>query len=218
MWRAALILLIYAGYLATLNENDIPPLQNGDIVFQTTWNDQTLAIALASHSSYIHTGIVADNGGGKYTVIEVAQQVTETPLKTWVQRGVLKRFSIYRYKNIAPQQAGRIVATARHSLGTPYDYYFSAGKEALYCSEMVYMAYNESGVEMNGMEKIGDLSINNRFAKSLIQERWKEYPACKNQKKMDFDTCYERILAGTIITPRSIANDAHLVKIFSNYP
>ena len=216
--RAAIILALYGVYLATLNEKDIPILHNGDIVFQTTWNDQTLAIAMASHSSYIHTGIIADNGNGKYTVIEAGKNVTEIPFDTWVQRGTWKRFTIYRYQNLTPEQAGRIVATARFNMGISYDYYFSAGKEALYCSELVYLAFNESGIELGGMQKIGDLSINNRYAKSIIEQRWKNYPACKTQDDISFEQCYARIIQGNIITPRSIADDPHLKKIFSNYP
>ena len=217
LFRLAVVLAFYTLYLATLDETDMPPLQNGDIVFQTSWTDQTLAIALASTSLYIHTGIVADNGEGNYSVIEASRHVTETPFHIWVSRGILQRFSVYRYQSLTPEQGGKIVATARSYIGIPYDYYFSSGKDALYCSELDYLAFNESGIPLGHPEIIGTLHINNRFVKNIIEQRWQNYPACTDPT-ITFEQCYTRIVAGTLVTPQSIANDPHLKKIFSNYP
>lgn len=216
LFRALIILVFYAGYLATLGEEDLPTLQNGDLIFQTSWTEQTLAIAMASNSVYIHTGIIADNGDGNYTVIHAARHVIESPLHDWIHSGILSRFAVYRYQNLTPEQAGKIVATARTYIGTPYDFYFSPGKDAIYCSELDYLAYNESGIDLGHPEKIGSLNINNRFVKEIIRQRWQEYPACKGEA-ITFDQCYDRIMQGDITTPQSIASDQHLRKIFSNY-
>jgi uncharacterized protein YycO len=216
--RLLVICAFYAVYLATLGESDMPPLQNGDLVFQSAWSGQTMAIALASNSVYIHTGVVADNGEGKYSVVEAGLHVQETPFHDWVQHGILRRFAVYRYKDLTPEQGGKIVATARTYIGIPYDFYFSPGKDAIYCSELDYLAYNESGVDLGKPEKIGTLNINNRYVKSIIEQRWKDYPACKGDENITFDQCYDRIMEGDIITPQAIANDPHLKKIFSNYP
>ncbi len=217
LFRALVILALYCAYLSTLNEKDLPPLQNGDLVFQSSWTGQSLAIMMASLSIYIHTGVVSDNGNGDYSVIEAGRHVTETPLHTWISRGIFQRFAVYRYTGLTAKKGGKIVATARTLIGLPYDFYFSPGKDAIYCSELDYLAYNESGVPLSSPEKIGSLFINNRYVKSIIEERWQNYPACK-EAGITFEQCYARIMEGDIVTPQRIANDPHLVKIFSNYP
>ncbi|NBO17985.1 MAG: peptidoglycan peptidase [Proteobacteria bacterium] len=211
-------LFCYAAYLATLGVEDLPPLHDGDIVFQSSWTGlPSLAIGFASTSWYIHTGIVHVNENGETIVIEAARQVSEIPLREWVERGILRRFSAYRYNGLTPEQGKSIVAAARKYMGLPYDHYFSFGKDAIYCSELEYYAFNESGVPLAQPEKIGSLNINNRFVKQLIEQRWQNYPACKGQD-ISFEECYARIMDGELITPASIARDTRLTLIFNNYP
>ena len=213
----ALIIAAYAGYLSTLDEKDLPPLQNGDLIFQTTWTSQSLAIAFASASPYIHTGIVAVNESGQYSVVQAGLHVTETPLSEWIDQGILRRFTIYRYEGLTPEQGRNIVQQARKYSGLPYDFYFTFSPEAIYCSELNYRAYNESGVPLATPQKIGTLYINNRFVRSVIEQRWQQYPACQTPG-ITFDDCYERIMQSDIVTPQAVANDPHLTRLFTNYP
>lgn len=206
----------YITFLSIWDENYLPDMENGDLVFQTSWTDQSIAIMLASGSLYIHTGVVSKNGD-EYTVIEAARQVTETPMKEWVRRGILKRFSVYHYKGLTPEQGSQIVEAARRYIGKPYDFYFYPGTDAIYCSELDYLAYNDSGVPLGTPEKIGSLNINNPFVKKIIEQRWRDYPACKGAD-ITFESCYSRIMEGDLVTPGNIASDPHLEKIYSNYP
>lgn len=216
---AALVFLLgYFAYLATLGVEDLPPLRDGDLVFQTSWTGlPTLAIGAASASLYIHTGIVHVNGQGQPMVIEAARQVSEIPLSEWVNRGILTRFSAFRYDGLTPEQGRAVVESARKYLGLPYDHYFSFSKDAIYCSELEYYAFNESGVPLSKPQKIGSLNINNRFVKQLIEQRWQQYPACKGED-ITFEQCYARIMDGELITPHHITEDPRLTRIFSNYP
>ena len=209
---------IYAAYLNTHGVDDLPPLQNGDLVFQTSWTGlPTMAIGFASASLYIHTGIVHVPENGEPIVIEAARTVSEIPLREWVDRGILGRFSAFRYNGLTPEQGSKIIETARTYLGLPYDHLFSFGKDAIYCSELEYYAFNESGVPLSEPEKIGDLHINNRFVKQLIEQRWQRYPACAGQD-LTFEQCYTRIMEGQLVTPAHIARDPKLTLLFSNYP
>ncbi|MBY0406870.1 MAG: hypothetical protein K2Q01_04205 [Rickettsiales bacterium] len=211
------IVALYAAYLAALSEKDLPPLQNGDLIFQTTWTNQSIAIALASASWYIHTGVVADNGNGNYTVVQAGLHVTETPLSEWIDQGIFRRFTVYRYEGLTPEQGGTIVHAARQYIGLPYDFYFTFGKDAIYCSELDYRAYHDAGVSLATPERIGSLYINNRFVRSVIEQRWKNYPACASPH-ITFEECYDRIMDGELVTPQAVANDTRLRRIFSNYP
>lgn len=211
------LLCAYAGYLATLDESDLPPLKDGDLIFQTTWvPDVTPAIALASDSWYIHTGIIRQGDDGPL-VIHAAQTVSETPLSEWIAAGMLGRFAVYRYNDLTPNKAAAVLEAAKTYYGRPYDHYFSFDNEAMYCSELEYLAFHDAGLPLGRLEKTGTLHINNRFVRGLIEQRWQHYPACLN-KGYDFERCYQAIMEGKLITPASIAHDSHVTRIFSNYP
>jgi hypothetical protein len=211
-----IILALYAGYLSTLGESSLPPLNDGDLIFQTSLTDQSIAIALSSLSLYIHTGVIHKSGNAT-SVVEAALHVTETPLHTWINRGVLQRFSVYRYKGLTPVQGAHIVTAAQEYIGRPYDFYFSFDNDAIYCSELDYLAFRDSGISLVTPEKIGDLYVNNRFVKKIIEQRWHNYPACQG-KNLTFDQCYDQIMAGQIVTPATIAHALNMELIFSNYP
>jgi uncharacterized protein YycO len=209
-------LFVYAGYLSTLNQADLPPLKDGDLVFQSTWVPGSMAIGLASGSIYIHTGIIKHTDNG-VVVIQASSTVTETPLDRWIDQGVLGRFALYRYKDLSQAQATAILSAAKAYYGKPYDHFFSFDNDAIYCSELDYLAFKDAGVSLGKVEQIGSLGINNRFVRKLIEQRWQYYPACAG-KGYNFETCYDVIMNGKLITPASIAADPHLERIFSNYP
>jgi len=210
------VILCYTGYLYHHDERALPPLQNGDIIFQTSWTNQSIAIGLASTSLFIHTGIIKQTPQG-FSVIEAGDHVHDTPLIPWIHRGILSRFSIYRYAGLQPEQTARIVTAATAYYGEPYNMYFSFEKGSMYCSELVYTAYKDAGIPLGKVEKISELNINNRFTKEIIETRWHNYPACRDHVT-NFEQCYNLILNGDIITPSSLAHDAHLARIFDNYP
>jgi hypothetical protein len=210
----ACVLMLYGVYRYT-SEDQLPPLKDGDIIFQTTWVDQSLAIGLASGSVYIHAGIIM-NTSGEPRVIEAAATVKETPLHEWIQKGVLRRFTIYRYKNLTSQQAENLLKAANRYYGRPYDHYFSFDNQAIYCSELIYLAYRGAGLPVTPPERVGDLYISNPFTKKLIEQRWQDYPSCKG-KDLTFEQCYGIIMAQEIVTPAHLTGGSHFELIFTNY-
>lgn len=214
----ALLIIIgsYSGYLYTLDESKLPPLKNGDLIFQTTAMPGAMAIGLASLSPYIHTGIIKMTDKGA-SVVHAADVVLETPLSEWIDSGVLQRFSVYRHKTLTPEQAEDILEVAKTYYGKPYDHYFSFDNDSIYCSELEHLAFNAVGVSVGKVEKIGSLNINNQFAKKLIEQRWQKYPACVG-KGYTFEGCYDVMMKQELITPASIARDANVERIFTNYP
>jgi hypothetical protein len=217
-WLCCIVLLLvsYGSYLYMLDEHDLPPLEDGDLVFQTSWVPGAMAIGLASNSWYIHTGIIHREGSNIY-VLHAGQTVTSTPFKEWLDYGIFRRFAVYRYKDMTKQQAKALIRAAKSYYGKTYDHYFSFENESIYCSELEYLAFKDAGMSVGTVERIGDLRINNYFVRKLIEQRWQRYPACMG-KGYDFDTCYEVIMDGKLVTPSSIANDPRMTQIFTNYP
>jgi hypothetical protein len=95
--------------------------------------------------------------------------------------------------------------------------YFYFDNDAVYCSELVYDAYKETGIPVGKIEKIGGLHIDNPAAMKLLEQRWQSHPLCRNGKAKDFETCRDKIMQQDLITPASIAADPKLETVYSNY-
>jgi hypothetical protein len=214
----ALVLLIglaATSLYATVN-GDLPPLQDGDLIFQTSTSGQSSAILIATADPYSHMGIIKKDGKD-IKVVEAAGTVKETPLQEWINRGLLKRVAIYRDPDLTQEQAGRILAAARELYGKPYDIFFSFNNDAIYCSELPYLAYRAAGLSIGKIQKVSDLHFDNFFVKRLIRQRWQRDSECTS-RQFDFEQCYNHILDQDLVTPASIANDGKFKRIYSNYP
>lgn len=154
--------------------------------------------------------------GKSIRVIEAASVVKETPLNDWIGRGVLKRIAIYRDVGLTEEQTARILSAAKDLYGKPYDIFFSFNNDAIYCSELPYLAYSAAGISIGKIQKVSDLHFDNFVVKRLIRQRWQRHAECTS-KQYDFERCYRHILQQDLITPASIANDAKFKKIYSNY-
>lgn len=208
-------LLIVGGLYITGNKPYLP-LQDGDLIFQTSTSSQSSAILMATASPFTHMGIIKHNGKD-IVVIEATGKVRQTPLKDWVNRGVLKRVAIYRDPELTAEKAKQVIAAARVYYGKGYDIFFSFNNDTLYCSELPYLSYKKAGLVIGKVQKVSELNFDNALVRKLIKQRWQRHSDCK-AKKYDFEQCFDHILHQDLITPESIANDRNLKQIYSNYP
>ncbi|MEO6052836.1 MAG: YiiX/YebB-like N1pC/P60 family cysteine hydrolase [Chthoniobacterales bacterium] len=130
----------------------------GDIVFQSIPKcDLVDAIEGATHSPYSHCGVVLREHD-QWVVIAAISEVRETPLLRWIQRGRGAGFAVYRLK---PSYTASIPEFKKHLvgyLGLPYDYDYDMSDKEIYCSELVYKAFNKTtGEQMGKLEKLSDL-------------------------------------------------------------
>lgn len=205
-----------AGLLYVTANQNYPPLEDGDLIFQTHISNQSSAILFATASPFTHMGMIKKKGAD-IVVVEAAGDVGETPFNTWVSRGVLGRVAIYRDPSMTPKDAQRILAHAKTLYGKSYDIFFSLKNDKYYCSEVPYVSYQSAGLSIGKVQKISSLNMNNAAVKKLVEQRWERYPDCK-ARKYNFEQCYQYILDQDIITPASIAEDDQLQKIYSSYP
>lgn len=89
--------------------SELPPLRTGDIVFQTSSDDQALAIALASRSSFTHTALVEIDERGSANVVEAAGTVHTTPLAKWIKHGTGGRIVVKRFTGLNEAIARRML-------------------------------------------------------------------------------------------------------------
>jgi len=213
---AVLVLGLAAGSFYAMADGDYPPLRDGDLIFQTSTSSQSSAIFVATANAFTHMGIIRNNGG-KISVIEAIRTVQETPLKAWVKRGVMARVAIYRDLTLTPDQAKRVLSAAKALYGRPYDLFFSFNNDAIYCSELPYLAYKAAGITIGKLQKVSELHFDNTVVRNLIQQRWRSDAECTT-RGYDFDQCFNHILNQQLITPASIAADPRFKRIYSNYP
>src|SRR5262245_61817018 len=118
--------------------------RDGDIVFHTSRSAQSEAIQRATHSAYSHMGLVFLRDGVPY-VLEAVETVRYTPLDRWIARGAGGRYAVKRLRRaLAAADAAKLRAAAKAFAGKPYDPYFAWSDERIYCSELVWKAYQRA--------------------------------------------------------------------------
>lgn len=197
----------------------LPPLQDGDVVFQTIRSHQTTAIMLASHSWFTHVGIIKLQPGKTPLVVEAVGPVREVTLSKWIKQGIGERLEIMRLPELTPAQAAGVLAAAAKDAGKEYDFHFMLGDAKIYCSELAYRAFQAgAGITLGQVQKTGTLDLENFAVQSLLRERWPDHPLCQTPATKSFEACVAVIKQQDIITPEAVARDPRLQVIYSNYP
>jgi hypothetical protein len=148
----------------------------GDVLFQTSRSDQSLAIQLVTKSRYTHCGLVVFQRGAPM-VLEATGPVKLTPLNTWIARGQGGNMVAKRLRDadtvLTSDQSKRLDTVARTFLGRPYDPLFEWTDQAIYCSELVHKVYERAlGIELARLEQVGNLDLSSAEAQRIARERW----------------------------------------------
>lgn len=194
---------------------DPAALQTGDILLHTSRSRQGLAIALATGSHYTHVGLV-ERSGDTLTVIEAVQPVRRTPLAAFLARGAGARVTALRHPDLAPERRQALAAAAARYLGRPYDLAFAAGDDAIYCSELVHLAYAALGLSVGTWTDLGALGLDAAPVRRLLGQRWRRHPACRAAASLD--ACMPALRAAPILTPQGLRDDPRLVLVGTSYP
>jgi hypothetical protein len=133
--------------------------REGDILFQSL-PDNPLAAAIVgvSSSPLSHCGVVAKIENG-WVVLEAIGPVQETPLDKWIARGRSSYFVAFRI--LPPYDAAipRFLSSARSYLGRPYDNLYELDDEKIYCSELIYKAFEAAtGKPLGEAKPLGELN------------------------------------------------------------
>jgi hypothetical protein len=197
---------------------DLPPLQRGDVIFQNSRSAQSLAILLATDSPFTHVGIVDFDANGNPVVLEAVRTTRETPLDDWVDQGEDGDVAVYRMSGLTEDQAQAVTRAARSHFGKGYDPYFYRTEDALYCSELVHIAFRDGmGVALGRVETLADLNLDSAAAQALIADRWQSHPACTDGQAEDADACLALIRDASLVTPQAVAEDTRLQLVYSSF-
>ena len=110
-------------------------LKTGDIIFQISKSNQSKAIAYATMSPWTHCGVIVYKNSKPY-VLEASNVVKLTPLNDFINKGLGRIYSVYRYTDES------VSISYDQYLSRKYDSSFSWNNNLYYCSELVWKIYN----------------------------------------------------------------------------
>ncbi|MCY1054349.1 YiiX/YebB-like N1pC/P60 family cysteine hydrolase [Nannocystis sp. SCPEA4] len=206
-------LALLTGLLAA-PELDPAALLDGDILLHTSRGAQAVAVAWASGSPFTHAGIVERTGDGAF-VIEAVGPTRRTPLATWLARGEGAKATALRHPGLDAATRAAVVAAAAGHLGRPYDLSFTPGDDALYCSELVALAYAAVDVAVGEWRPLGELMLDHAAVKRLMARRWRAHPVCRGARSLA--ACWPALAAVPLLTPASLAADPRLRIVGTTY-
>ena len=146
----------------------VDQLAEGDIILQRSRSQQSVALRAATGSPWTHVGLVFEHKG-QWQVLEAVQPVRWTPLQRWVDRGKDGEVVVMRYPGAFDADA--LQAAGESYLGLPYDTLFQWSDERIYCSELVYKAWEKVGVEVGVQRPMGSFDLSSKEVRGLIAAR-----------------------------------------------
>lgn len=169
------ILLFATSSMAGLDSSKIV-YRDGDIIFQTSQSDQSVAIQRATLSPFSHCGMIFYRNGKPY-VFEAASTVQFTPIKKWIARGSGGHFVVRRLKDAGTALTGKAVAKLRAAAmrfqGKPYDLTFEWSDDRIYCSELVWKAYDRGlSIRIGNPQQMKEFNLSDPVVAQKLKERY----------------------------------------------
>ena len=154
----------------------LPAVRDGDIIFHTSRSAQSMAIQRATGSKYSHLGMVVHRNGQPF-VLEAISTVQFTPLERWIARGADGHFVVKRLRNadavLTPAALKKLRSAAQPFLGRRYDLTFDWSDQRIYCSELVWKAYERAfGLKIGALQKVRDFNLSDPAVRTKMQERY----------------------------------------------
>ncbi len=130
----------------------------------------------ATHSPYSHMGLVLYRDGRPF-VLEAVAQVRLTPLDEWTHRGRDGRYVLKRLKDAGRLSGSDSLSRLEHEalrfLGRPYDPYFEWTDERVYCSELVWKAYERGlGLRLGEPVTLSAFDLSSDIVRTKLHERF----------------------------------------------
>ncbi|NVN94910.1 MAG: YiiX family permuted papain-like enzyme [Bacteroidetes bacterium] len=156
-----------------INNNKI---KDADLIFQTSLSKQSIAIQKASKSIYSHCGLIFKDSNDFY-VYEAVQPVKRTPLDKWIAKGKDGHYVIKRLKDsnhiLNDEITLKIKKNCQQFMGKNYDITFEWSDEKIYCSELIWKAYQRAcGIEIGQLQKLKAFDLTDETVKAKMKERY----------------------------------------------
>jgi len=174
--RKHALLISTALLLLTCGSSVEGTVRDGEIIFQTSRSAQSQAIQLATRSPYSHMGLILFQDGQPF-VLEAISRVQLTPLTEWTARGEGGKFVVKHLRDRSilsdPKRMSALRKAAWSFVGKPYDPYFEWSDERIYCSELVWKAFDRGlGVQLGNLARLSSFDLSDQLVKAKLVQRY----------------------------------------------
>jgi cell wall-associated NlpC family hydrolase len=189
--------------------------QDGDIVMIRSYSYNANAIEAVTGSRFTHCGIIFREGN-RWIVYEGAGRQGHLSLEKWVAFESAKHkphWRVLRLKDHAKRLDGTAIRdlkqTAAKLHNTRYDHGFSwdypkGAGETVYCSELIWKAYQEAlGIQLCPLRRMDSFPLNAEAARILNSE------LCKNSRGGREVSPSERVVAPGDIAASALLTEVH---------
>lgn len=148
-------------------------LREGDLIFHQSRSSQSLAVQLATGSRYSHMGMLLRKDG-ELQVFEASATVRYTPLQKWIARGDGGHYVVKRLRaGVDDAALVKLRHEAERFTGARYDLTFEWSDSRLYCSELVWKAYQRAmDVEIGTLQQVRDFNLLAPAVQAKMRERY----------------------------------------------
>ncbi len=178
-------------------------VQDGDLIFQSSYSKQSQAVEIATNSKYSHCGIIFIENNVPY-VYEAVQPVGKRKLLDWISSGVDQTCVIKRFKGLDTLDKNSILRMKEYAasqFGKNYDGYFSWSDKEMYCSELVYKTYkNCINFVLAQPKTLRDFNIDAPVVRKIMKDRYGD------------DIPYDELM----ISPGQLYDAPSLFTVYSN--
>ena len=132
----------------SLKSEGLPPVFEGDLIFQISKNEKAKALQLASSSKYSNVGMIfLSPRTGQLMVVDALDSIHATELNKWISNGEGEHFAVMRLKNsnriLGEGKTKKLKQKVKDLKQVPYDPYFSWDNGALYSTEFIWKLYSK---------------------------------------------------------------------------
>jgi hypothetical protein len=180
----------------------------GDIILQDSGSTQGPAIKAATGSDFTHCGIFFLDEESRDWVAEAVQPVKRTRFREFVEGGTGGSYTVMRHRDypngLPANKLTGMREWLRGQMGKNYDGKFLWDDLRLYCSELVWKAYDAVEIKVCDQIKVGDLNLKHPTVQVLIERR--------------FGSMDRVPLNEPIVPPSALATSGYLFKVHPNQP
>ena len=147
--------------------------RDGDLIFQHSVSVQSTAVQLATSSYYSHCGIIFYLNGEPY-VFEAIEPVGVRTLEDWINSGENQNYAVYRLKNrsLNATELSTMKSYLKNQLDKHYDLGFNWSDKEMYCSELVFKAYQQIGITLCPTQALGSFRLDHPKVKRILTQRY----------------------------------------------
>lgn len=153
----------------TINE-----LRDGDLLFFAPASGNAITQVTTSDScrpEIDHVAIFHHTTSGDSIIEAVHSGVSATPVDSALVRADRCKYRIYAGRIIGDFDAAQSISRAKKHIGKPYDFYFEPNDSAIYCSELVQIAY----IDHQGKAIFNTIPMSFHTPDGKILQYWIDY-------------------------------------------